>query len=175
MAFSMAVRLKRWGGKAMRLLKLASLLLCAICFNVRGDAQSPDIAEKSVWTLEFIEVVPNGLTLGYLDDHWMRVREEAKRQGAVLSYHRIQETVLMAPGVKVGDPNSMVLLTEYKNLAAFSGREKLFASIREHLPSSTPGVVPLKREGLYDTVDTRVFLEQPAEANGTQFKLLAKQ
>jgi len=159
----------------MRLLKLASLLLCAICFNVRGDAQNPGIAEKPVWTLEFIEVGPDmGLTLGYLDDHWMRVREEAKRQGAVLSYHRIQEMVLIAPGSKTGDPNSMVLLTEYKNLAAFSGREKLFASIREHLPSNTPGVVPIKREGLYDTVDTRVFLEQPAEANGTQFKLLAK-
>ena len=159
----------------MRLLKLASLLLCAICFNVRGDAQNPGIAEKPVWTLEFIEVGPDmGLTLGYLDDHWMRVREEAKRQGAVLSYHRIQETVQIAPGSKTGNPNSMVLLTEYKNLAAFSVREKLFASIREHLPSNTPGVVPIKREGLYDTVDTRVFLEQPAEANGTQFKLLAK-
>jgi len=159
----------------MRLLKLASLLRCAICFNVRGDAQNPGIAEKPVWTLEFIEVGPDmGLTLGYLDDHWMRVREEAKRQGAVLSYHRIQETVQIAPGSKTGNPNSMVLLTEYKNLAAFSGREKLFASIREHLPSNTPGVVPIKREGLYDTVDTRVFLEQPAEANGTQFKLLAK-
>ena len=159
----------------MRLLKLASLLLCAICFNVRGDAQNPGIAEKPVWTLEFIEVGPDmGLTLGYLDDHWMRVREEAKRQGAVLSYHRISEVTLETLGSKTGDPNSMVLLTEYKNLAAFSGREKLFASIREHLPSNTPGVVPIKREGLYDTVDTRVFLEQPAEANGTQFKLLAK-
>ena len=74
----------------MRLLKLASLLLCAICFIVRGDAQSPDIEEKPIWTLEFIEVGPDmGLTLGYLDDHWMRVRAEAKRQGAVLSYHRI--------------------------------------------------------------------------------------
>jgi len=172
----MAVRLKRWGGKVMRLLKLASLLLCAICFNVRGDAQSPDIAGKPVWTLEFIEVGPDmGLALGYLDDHWMRVREEAKRQGVVLSYHRIQETVQIAPGSKTGDPNSIVLLTEYKNLAAFSGREKLFASIREHLPSSTPGVVPIKREGLFETVDTRVFLEQPAEANAMQFKLLAKQ
>ena len=159
----------------MRILKLASFLLCAICFNVRGDAQIPDIAEKPVWTLEFIQVTPNGLALGYLDDHWMRVREEAKRQGAVLSYHRIQETVQIAPGSKTGNPNSMVLLTEYKNLAAFSGREKLFASIREHLPSNTPGVVPIKREGLYDTVDTRVFLEQPVEAHGTQFKLIAKQ
>ena len=158
----------------MRLLKLASLLLCAICFNVRGDAQSPDIAEKPVWTLEFIEVTPNGLALGYLDDHWMRVREEAKRQGAVLSYHRISEVLLVAPGSKTGDPNSIVLLTEYKNLAAYSGREKLFASILEHLPGSTPGVVPIKREGLFETVDTRVFQEVPSDAS-TQFKLLAKQ
>jgi len=30
-------------------------------------------------------------------------------------------------------------------------------------------------KGLFETVDTRVFLEQPVEANGTQFKLLAKQ
>ena len=44
----------------------------------------------------------------------MRIREEAKRQGEVLSYHRIQETVLEAPGVKVVDPNTIVLLTEYK-------------------------------------------------------------
>src|SRR6266581_3084034 len=68
-AFSIEARLKTRGGKVMRLLKLASLVLCAICFNVRGDAQSPDIAEKPVWTLEFIQVTPNGLalTLGYLD------------------------------------------------------------------------------------------------------------
>jgi hypothetical protein len=161
----------------MRLLKFSSLLLCALCFIVRGDAQSPDIAEKPVWTLEFIEVRPNnmGLTLGYLDDHWMRVREEAKRRGAVLSYHRISEMLLIAPGSKTGDANSIVLLTEYRNLAAFSGREKLFASILEYLPRSTPGVVPVKREGLFETVDTRVFLEQPSEANATQFKLLTKQ
>src|SRR3989440_10324400 len=159
----------------MRLLKLASLLLCAICFNVRGDAQNPGIAEKPVWTLEFIEVGPDmGLTLGYLDDHWMRVREEAKRQRAVLSYHRIQETVQIAPGSKTGDPNSMVLLTEYKNLAAFSGREKLFASIREHLPSGTPGVLRQQREDLYEPVGTSVFMEVPDDAR-TGLKLLAKQ
>jgi len=92
--------------------------------------------------MEFIKVRPEkfGLALGYLDDQWMRIREEAKRRGEVLSYHRIQETALIAPGVRAGDPNTVVLLTEYKNLAAFSGREKLFASIREHLPSGTPGV-----------------------------------
>jgi hypothetical protein len=161
----------------MRPLRFVSLLLCALCLIVQGDAQSPDIADKPVWTLEFIEVTPNNmaLALGYLDDHWMRVREEAKRQGAVLSYHRISEALLITPGSQTGDPNSVVLLTEYRNLAAFSGRERLFASIQERLPSSTPGVIPIKRDGLYDTVETRVFLEQPVEANATQFKLLAKQ
>jgi len=161
----------------MRPLKLASLLLCALCFIVQGDAQSPNLADKPVWTLEFVKVTPNnmGLALSYLDDHWMRVREEAKRQGAVLSYHRISEVLLETPGSKTGDPNSIVLLTEYRNLAAFSGREKLFASIQERLPSGTPGVIPIRRDGLYDTVETRVFLDQPVEGNATQFKLLAKQ
>jgi hypothetical protein len=116
-----------------------------------------------------------GLTLGYLDDHWMRVREETKRQGMVLSYHRISSALLITPGSKSGDQNSIVLLTEYKNLAAFIGREKLFASIIEHLPSKTPGVLPAaKREDLFETLDTRVFLDVPAEAS-THFKLLAKQ
>ncbi len=116
-----------------------------------------------------------GLTLGYLDDHWMRVREEAKRQGAVLSYHRISNALLITPGSKSGDQNFIVLLTEYKNLVACIGREKVFAAILEHLPSSTPGVLPAaKREDLFETVDTRVFLDIPAEAS-TQFKLLAKQ
>jgi hypothetical protein len=125
--------------------------------------------------LEFIKVRPEkfGLTLGYLDDHWMRVREEAKRQGAVLGYHRISEGLLIVADSASSD--SLVLLTEYKNLSAFVGREKLFASIIEHLPSKTPGVLPAaKREDLFQTVDTRVFLDVPAEPS-THFKLLAKQ
>jgi hypothetical protein len=156
---------------------LASLLLCFLVYVVGGDAQSPDVSEKPVWTIEFIKVRPEkfGLTLGYLDDHWMRVREEAKRQGAVLSYHRIAEALLLTPGSKSGDQNSIVLLTEYKNSVAYFGREKLFASILKHLPGSTPGVLPAgKQEDLFETMDTRIFLEVPAEAS-TQFKLLAKQ
>ncbi len=59
------------------------------------------------------------LALGYLNDHWMRIRQEAKRQGVVLSYHRVCEMPLAAPGSTAGDPNSIVLLTEYKNITAF--------------------------------------------------------
>jgi hypothetical protein len=115
-----------------------------------------------------------GLALGYLDDQWMRIREEAKRQGEVPSYHGIQESELVAPGAKAGDSNTVVLPSEYKNLAAFSGRDKLFASIREHLPNGTPGVLRQQQEDLYEPVGTRMFTEVPDDGR-TGLKLLAKQ
>jgi hypothetical protein len=154
----------------------AGLLLCSFVFVVGGDAQKPDAAEKPVWTLEFIKPRPEkfGLTLGYLDDHWMRVRKEAKRQGAVLSYHCISETFVNTPGLKAGD-QTIVLMTEYKNPAAFFGRENLFASILERLPSGTPGVFSAAQGiALYETVDSRVFLEEPNDAS-IGFKLLSRQ
>lgn len=163
----------------MRVARISSLLLCSLCFLVGGDAKTGDVVEKPVWTLEFIRVTPDkmGLTLGYLDDHWMRVREEAKRQGAVLGYHRISEMQLISPGIKKGDQNALVLLTEYKNLSAFQEREKLFSSIIYHLwtSDSAAGVIkPANPEDLYETEDMRVFMEEPAQAGTAEFKLLAK-
>ena len=144
----------------------------------RGDAQGPPgITEKPVWTLEFVKVRPEkyGLAMGYLDDHWMRIRAEAKRQSAVLSYHRISNAVLVTPDHNLGDEHSIILLTEYKNMDAFMGREKLFASIRERLPTDTPGMLKLLLQpaDLFEIVDKGVFLEDPEE--DTQLKLLAKQ
>jgi hypothetical protein len=75
--------------------------------------------------MEFIKVKPGmfGLTLGYLDDNWMRVAEEAKRRGAVVTYHRFVEQ--SAPG----SDRNIVLVTEFKNQTAYVLREKLFDSI----------------------------------------------
>ena len=154
---------------------VAGLFLCALFLAAGGDAQNQDAPDKPVWTLEFIQVQSGkfGLALGYLDDHWMRERAEAKKEGAVLDYHRIQNAEMVTPGRKVGDPSSMVLMTEYKNVAAFLQREKLFASIRERLPKSTPGVFkPEKPDDLYETVDSQVFVEEPETSGG--YKLVAK-
>jgi hypothetical protein len=101
-----------------------------------------------------------------LDDNWMRIREEAKRQGAVLSYHRIAEQ-----STSESDRN-IVLLTEYKNQAEYDGREKLFASIVKQLPVDNPAVLRLQ-EGLYETVGTRVFQDYP-DAHSAQLRLLAR-
>lgn len=160
----------------MKVRILVGLFLCSLFFVVGGDAQNWDAAERPVWTLEFIQLLPgnNGLAMGYLDDHWMRVRAEAKKEGAVLDYHCIANATLVTPGHKMDHPNSVVLMTEYKNMDAFMQSEKLFASIQERLPKSTPGIFkPTKPDDLYETVDLRVFVEEPETTGG--FKLIAKQ
>ena len=158
----------------------AGLFLCALFITVGGDAQDREARGKMdqpVWTLEFIRVTNPGFggAMSYLDDNWMRVRAEAKKEGAVLDYHRIHNAALEIDGHKLGDPHSFVLMTEYKNLDAFMQSKKLFASIRERLPNTDPGVLNpegLKPEDIYEIVDSQVFLEEPEVSGG--FKLLTQ-
>jgi hypothetical protein len=154
----------------MKMFATAGLLLFSL-FLVARAAQSPSDSDTPVWTMEYLKVMPGqfGPTLGYLDDNWMRIRQEAKRQGAVLSYHRIGEENLPE------SDRSIVLATEYKNRFAYDNREKLFAKILKDLPGSTPGVIKLyQHEGLYETLITRVFQEYP-DAHGAQFRLLTRE
>jgi hypothetical protein len=147
----------------------AGVFLVSLLTVGGGGAQSPAHSEKPVWTMEFIKVKPGmfGLTLGYLDDNWMRVCEEAKHQGAILNYHRIA-----GQGGQESDGN-IVLLTEYKDQTAYDAREKLFESIRKQLPRNTSGVVrPHKQEDLYDTVSTRVFQDY-SDMDNPRLRLLA--
>jgi len=147
----------------------AGMVLVAVLAVGGGVAQGPPPREKPVWTMEFIKVKPGmfGMALGSLDDDWMRVREEAKRRGAVLNYHRIAE--LSGPQ---GDGN-IVLLTEYKSQATYDVSERLFESIRDQLPKSTSGLLrPPEPEDLYSTVNTRV-LQDYSEMDHARFRLLA--
>ena len=143
------------------ILFLVSLLVVA----ADGGAQRSPSDEKPVWTMESIKVKPEmfALTLGYLDDHWMRVREDAKRQGAVLSYHRIVEQD------NRGSERNIVLLTEYKNQAAYdASRERLFASTRKQSSNNfTIGGVggSAQSEEFYETANTRVFQDYPEISN----------
>jgi hypothetical protein len=151
----------------------AALFLVSLFMVSGGGAQQfPVDDEKPVWTMEFIKVKPGmlGFTLGYLDDDWMRVREEAKHQGSVLTYYRIAEA---EEGSRESD-RSIVLLTEFKNPGAYAAREGLFASIRKQLPKNTSGVVrPLRQEDLYEAVSTRVFKDY-SDLNNARFRLLSK-
>jgi hypothetical protein len=148
-----------------------SLFLLSLFLVAGGGAQQfPSERGKPVWTMDFIKVKSGmfGLTLGYLDDNWMRVREEAKRQGAVLNYRRFGEE-----GNNESE-RTIVLLTEFKNQAAYAGREVLFASIRTKLPNNASGVLrPTRQEDLYEPVSTRVFQDY-SDVDTVRFQLLSK-
>jgi hypothetical protein len=152
----------------------AYLFLASLFIASDGGAQQfQSGSEKPVWTMEVIKVKPEmfGPTLGYLDDNWMRVREEAKRQGAVMSYYRIVEGN--------GDSDrSIMLLTEFKNPIAYGAREELFASIRKQRSKqflyNTPGVLrPSRPEDLYEAMSTRV-LQDYSDVDNARLRLLSK-
>jgi len=126
--------------------------------------------EKPVWTLEYIQVKPGmfGPAMGYLDDRWVRVREEAKHDGSVLAYHRIAE--------QASDKNNwnVVLITEFKNQAARDASEKRFDAILKHFPQDTSDVIRgFKPDDLFQSVSTRTFQDFSDSAN-PQFRLLSK-
>jgi hypothetical protein len=126
--------------------------------------------EKPVWTLEYIEIKPGmfGPAMGYLDDSWIRVREEAKRDGSVLAYHRIAE--------QASDKGSwnVVLITEFKNQAASDASEKEFDAILRRLPKDTSEVIRgFGPDELFQSVSKRSFQDFSEGAN-PQFRLLSK-
>jgi hypothetical protein len=138
----------------------------------------PSIADKPVWALEFIKVKLGtfGPTMVYLDDNWIRVRAEAKRQGAVLTYNRIagERQMLLPAKESSNDDWDILLMTEYKNQAAYDEREKLFASILKRLPDNTAGIIKrYKKEDLFQSVKTRV-LQDFSENGYPQMRLLTR-
>ena len=138
-----------------------------------GGAQISSLDGPTVWTIEIIKVKPGkfGPTLGYLDDNWTRLREEAKRQGVVLTYNRIAEE-----GVSEDSEDSpiIMLLTEYKNKAAYESRDKIYTSILKQLPDISSGVLRLyHHDDLYETVSTRVYNDYTGP-HTARLRLLAK-
>ena len=149
---------------------IAGLFLVSLLIVAGRASQSPVDSQTPVCMVEVLKVKPGmlGSTLGYLDDNWMRGRAEAKRQGAVLNYHRIADRDNVT-----SDP-SILLLTEFKNSAAYDAREKLFASIRKQLPNDTSAVIrPNQQSELYETVSTRVF-DDYSYMDNARFRLLSK-
>ena len=149
-------------------------LLIALRVNPQQFQDAPPAAplntDKPVWALEFVKVKPGmfAATMGYLDDNWLRLRAEAKREGAVLNFNRV-----------AGEESSnsdwdILLMTEYKNQSAYDGREKLFDSILKRLPNNTSEVIKgYKKEELFQSVKTRV-LQDFSENGYPQLRLLTR-
>ena len=168
----------------MHKLRFLGAVLLLTLVGGGGSAQSPadkprksglgqyyeQPGKKPVWTFEYIEVKPGmfGPAMGYLDDNWMRVREEAQHNGSVLAYHRIAE--------QASDKNdwNVVLITEFKNQAASDASEKEFDAILKRLPQDTSAVIRGFKPGdLFQSVSKRTF-QDFTESADPQFRLLSK-
>jgi hypothetical protein len=154
----------------MRKLQLFGVLLLSTLFVAGGSAQNSSSQEKPVWTLEYLEIKPGmfGPAMGFLDDGWMRSREQARHDGSVLAFYRIAEEVS-------GDAErSVVLITEFKNQAAYDAHGKLFGSIITRLPQNSSGVIRgFGPNDLFQSVSTHTFQDFSESAN-PQFRLLSK-
>jgi hypothetical protein len=159
-------------------LKFAGMVLFSLLVALGANAQqlqwappaAPLNTDKPVWALEFIKVKPGmfAATMGYLDDNWLRLRAEAKRESAVLNFNRV------AGDESAKNDWDILLMTEYKNQSAYDGREKLFDSILKRLPNNTSEVIKgYKKDELFQSVKTRV-LQDFSENGYPQLRLLTR-
>ena len=85
----------------------------------------PSPGEGTVWAVDYIRTKPRKLQacLQFFGANWARNRAEAARQGLVLSY-RVSTSDPSGP-----DDWDVMLLTEYRNLAALDGLEEKYRPI----------------------------------------------
>ena len=154
----------------MKKLLFASLLALAFFALQAGSAQQTVAPGEAVWAVDFVRVKPGMFeqTMTYLDSGWIPAHEEAKQQGAILGYHRIAE---QSQKTQEWD---ILLMTKYRNQAAYDARESVFAPIiTEVLRNNRSQMPTLNKKDLYDIVDTRI-LHDFSEAETPHYKLLGK-
>ncbi len=117
----------------MRHKKFVAVIVLVVAVMVVGlkvyaQAQRP-YRNGSVWSVTFVRMKPGMDTayLNYLSGDWKQEQEAYKKAGYVLSYK-----VLATEGHSPTDFNLM-LLTEYKNLAAFEANEQKMDELSQKL------------------------------------------
>jgi hypothetical protein len=107
--------------------KYITLLLVAFTLTLSSslNAQDKSYKDGSVWQVGFIKVSAN-MTVEYLNNlknNWKATHDEAIKQGLIVSY-KILEGTAANP-----DDWDIMLMTEFKNLAAMEGQEEKWEAI----------------------------------------------
>jgi len=101
-------------------------IVLTLAFSARSFAQEKTYTEGSVWTLSFVKT-NSGMGVAYINSlksTWKAVQDEAVKQGLILSY-KILDGTAATP-----DDYNMVLMIEYKNLAAMEGQDAKWEAIQ---------------------------------------------
>jgi hypothetical protein len=107
--------------------KITTLLLMAFALTFSSSliAQDKSYKDGSVWQVGLIKVSAN-MTVEYLNNlknNWKATHDEAVKQGLIVSYKILQGTA--------SNPEDwdIMLMTEYKSLAAMEGQEDKWEAI----------------------------------------------
>jgi hypothetical protein len=97
---------------------LAAIVTLLVGMSVHAQVKRP-YRNGSVWTLAFIRMKPGMDTayLTYLGGDWKRNQEALKKEGMILSYR------VLATEAHAGTDWNLILMTEYKDLAALEANE----------------------------------------------------
>jgi hypothetical protein len=113
-----------------RILLLVVVLIIALSTN--GFAQERTYKAGSAWTVSFVQV-KNGMGMDYINSlktTWKAVQDEGIKQGLILSY-KIFEGNAANP-----DDWQIMLMVEYKNMAAMEGNEDKWEAISKKVVGS---------------------------------------
>jgi len=104
---------------------LLLVVLTVIVFSANSFAQERTYTPGSTWSVSFVQV-KNGMGRDYLNSlktTWKVVQDEGVKQGLILSY-KILEGNASNP-----DDWQIMLMVEYKNMAAMEGNEDKWEAI----------------------------------------------
>jgi len=143
----------------MKYLSIFSLLLLILLLLPIQESLSQELpyTEGTVWSITFIRT-KSGMTNEYFRHFASNLRgeyEEAKKQGLILSYK------LLFGNAANKDDWNLLLMTEYKNMAAFDGVEGKWETINSKiigtLEQQNAGYT--KRSEMRETFGTKIVRE----------------
>lgn len=117
----------------MRHVLSVGLVLTLASVIAPSFAEEPPYTEGTVMEMTFIRTKPGGEDdyLKFLATTWKSLHEQAKKDGLILSYH-----VISAPAANKDDWD-LLLVVEYKNMAALDGLEDKMRPLIEKMAGSS--------------------------------------
>ncbi len=116
------------------------IIVLTLAISARSFAQEKTYTNGSVWSLSFVKT-NTGMGVAYINSlksTWKAVEDEAVKQGLILSY-KILEGTATTP-----EDYNMILMIEYKNLAAMEGQDAKWDAIQAKVVGDQDAMAKLR-------------------------------
>jgi hypothetical protein len=108
------------------------IIMLVIALGTNSFAQERMYNSGSAWTVSFVQI-KNGMGIDYLNSlktTWKAVQDEGIKQGLILSYK------IFTGNASNPDDWQIMLMVEYKNMAAMEGNEDKWDAIQKKVVGS---------------------------------------